>query len=255
MEFKSDYELDLFLKSLIMLDCTGSQGTVYVDGKREFVYKIFHFYEDGDLDYIDSNLTKDNILKFKDFPNSCYLFASNVISLNGRIIGYIAPYRKGINLYRLNPLTIDLEWLKEVLKMVIKEVIKISKCNVNSYDVMYNIMLGDGVYITDPQDFTLRERNFGELFSHNMMPINLEFMYFLVDGIFEEIVKDNSELKGMLESSGEGFLILDFISLLKSYLEQLLGKKIRNLGDAIVLGSSDIINNRYQRSLVLQQLK
>lgn len=230
MNFTSRKELDRFLNSLILLDTVGSQGVTYVDSKKKLVYKISHCYFDNELEYID--FSSESVSQFKNIESKAFIFPSDVITLNGVVVGFIMAYAPGVNLFKLNPLGINLDWFLKKLSETIEAIKIISKQKVNCYDMMYNILLGKQFYFIDTLEYTLRNRSFNDLVHNNLIPFNLEVMYFLVDSIFNNIIKDSKILTEMLESKGEGISILVFVQELREYLKSLVKSDIITLNDA-----------------------
>ncbi len=253
MEFKSEYELDMFLSHLTVLSKSGSQGITYVDKGKNLVYKISYYYFDNELESIDFN--EESVLQFKDIKSSTFIFPSDIISLNGIIIGYVMPYVNGINLWMLNPLNINLDWLELVIDDAVEAIKQISKQNVNCYDMMYNILLGKQFYFIDTDEYTLRKKNYLDLLHNNLIPFNLEVMYFLVDGLFNDIIKDDIILAELLASKGVGISVIIFTKHLRKYLKKLMKKEIITLNDASILLGDSRNETSYIRDINLLELK
>lgn len=250
MNFKTEEEAKKFISNLIVLDSTGSQGVTYTDREFKKVYKIFHSFLDGDYLKDPDYLSKEALLQFKDIKTKTFIFPKDVIMLYGIVIGYIMPYVPAINLYKLGPYHINLDWLIKVVRDALLDIELISAHKIATYDVMYNIMLGSRLFVIDTQDYAKSpEMDEETLLRKNMIPLNLEVMYFLVDGIFETVIKNNKRLMDMLNSSGQNLNVIDFIIEFRCFIEDLLHKKISTIYEAAALMNQNITNNRYLRLL------
>ena len=222
MNFVSDNQLYQFLKEpqIKLLD-SGSQGQCYHDRSNNRVYKIFNGFFDVE-DKIDYN--SEDILKFSKVLNSTYIWASDVITVNNEVVGYVTPYIRGVNLCRINPLNIDMVKLIYDLENVYKDNVTISKNGIVAYDVMYNILYGKkGINIIDTDDYNFNYfgRSYEEILKINNRNINYAFKVFLVDNYFDEFVNRFYELREMyndldLEST---IFILELQRKLSEYLE------------------------------------
>jgi len=247
MVFKTKEDVYHYLDALEYITL-GSQGESYRD--RTSVYKIFHGFEDESEEELFS---KGQILQFKDVKNKTFIFPNELILLKERIIGYIAKYVQAKNLYETNPLRINLERLKKVIELALKDIELISRKGISCDDIMYNILLGKRLYIIDTIGYTLSDEDYTKLYKENVRLFNLEIMFFLVDGIFEEVIRGNKILKEMYHSRGNDISVIEFIDRLKDYLSELMGKEITTLKNARPLMDKKIENHEYQRSLVLEK--
>ncbi len=55
------------------------------------------------------------------------IFPKDVIKLNGVVIGDMTRYVNAQNLYKINPLTLDINWLLSLCELALKEIELISK--------------------------------------------------------------------------------------------------------------------------------
>lgn len=250
MSFHTREEVLCFIQTLIPLE-NGLQGVCYVDKNFREVYKFYRSYLEAD----DILYTKEEILRFKDIQSSTFLFPQDVILLNGEVIGDVTPYRYAQNLCNLNPLNIRLDQFLKLLVIALKEIEYISRKQVNSYDVMYNILLGKQFYIVDTLDYSINDRDYKDILRDNMKYFNLGIMYFLVDGLFDGVIQENPLLREMYASKGKDISILKFVLELKKCLEEILGHEITYLGDARDLRDQNVLENhlKYDRDAILRE--
>ena len=119
----SKEKLRYTLKNIRRLSGGGGDGTCYYNPKIDKVIKIFHCFDEPFLyDYP----SKEEVLKFNSIELTYFIFPIDVITVNGHVVGYIADYIKAKNLYKTNPLDINLlEFMTGILNMY-KDIIKIS---------------------------------------------------------------------------------------------------------------------------------
>ena len=233
MNFSSDAKLREFLRKpqIKFLDF-GSQGQCYYDRLNNKVYKIFFDFFDDDDDYIYQ--VNDNILKFSKITNSTYIWPSDFIKVNDKVVGYITNYGRGENLYKIDPLNVNLFNLVDKLGVTYKDNIVISQNSIVTYDVMYNILYGkDGIKIIDSDDynFDIFGRNYEEILKINNRNINFAFKVFLIDNYFNEFVNQFCELRDMYEDLDLESRV--FIINLQKKFSELLGFKLIFLKDAL----------------------
>ena len=249
MEFKTRREVEEFIKKSKYLG-GGSQGECYLN--QDLAYKFYFSFLDPIED--DPLLTKDEILKYKDIDSNIFIFPQDVVFLNGEIIGDITKYAKACNLYKINPLTIDLNRLLKLCAIALKEIELISKRKIRCFDMLYNILLGDSFYIIDTIEYTLDDYfSYEELNNINQSQFNLEVIWFLISGLFDEIIAQNKELNEMYREIrvGNYISLLEFINKLKNYLSEIIDYEIDNLGDARKLINKKHHNSPYERLIVL----
>lgn len=252
MNFLSREEVDHFIQTLLLVG-QGSQGVSYKDKTSKKVYKFYHDYlEDDEFDFVHD---REEILQFKDIPSSTFLFPKDVILLNDRVIGDITSYRNARNLYQLNPLTVNLDRLLKLALIALKGICDVSKRSVNCFDMMYNILLGRQFYIIDTLEYTLRDRDYQEILRDNVQCFNLEILYFLVDGLFYDVIKSDSKLYDLYESKGRDMSIVYFIIEFRKRLSELLGHEIVYLADALSLRdiNENVGNLKYERDIMVRE--
>lgn len=242
MTFKTMNEVDLFIKRLIYLN-EGSQGICFLDRNRKLVYKFFGSYFD-ELDYDYEDLEEKDILKFQNIKSNTFIFPREIICLNDKVIGYITFYRHAKNLYTLNPLTISLDRLIRLLDIALKEIDYVSKCGVRMYDALYNVLLGNKIYIIDTLEYSFHESDYYGNLRNNLIAFNLEIMSFLVDGIFDEVIKSNKTLNDMYNYRGLEVSLINFINEFRNYLSKVLGKNITYLREAKSLQDTDVCKEK-----------
>lgn len=250
MNFVSDNQLYQFLKEpqIKLLD-SGSQGQCYHDRSNNRVYKIFNGFFDVE-DKIDYN--SEDILKFSKVLNSTYIWASDVITVNNEVVGYVTPYIRGVNLCRINPLNIDMVKLIYDLENVYKDNVTISQNGIVAYDVMYNILYGKkGINIIDTDDYNFNYfgRSYEEILKINNRNINYAFKVFLVDNYFDEFINQFNELREMYNDLDLKSTI--FILELHRKLSEYLGLEIVGLKDALQFRNKKKIR---EKDLKIQRL-
>lgn len=244
MKFRNKEVMDIILNNLEEIG-RGSQGICYLNKKTNEVYKIFHQTIDCDPDeYI--NYTKGELLRFSDVKNKTFMWASDIIYLEDEIIGYITKYVKAKSLYKINPLKINLDKFINSIKQVKKDIKIISENGVRTYDLMYNILYGNKMYVTDFDEFSYSDKDPALLENINNKNFNYELYYFLVDGYFDEFINDYKILRKLYQDKEEDILI--FINLLRRYLSEYIGKEINSLNEA-----KDSFNKRKLKNYTYQR--
>lgn len=249
MIFHTISEVDNFIHSLIYLG-QGSQGVCYKDRESKVVYKFYHSYFDRDFEGV---WRKEEILRFRNISSSTFVFPTDVIMLNNQVIGDVTPYKKAKNLCQFNPLNVNLDHFIKLIRLAVKDIESLSQCGVQVYDVMYNILMGYRMYIIDTLEYSMSDKGYEELLRSNLYGFNLEIMYFLVDGLFLDVIYSHSKLKDMYQSKGKDGSIIDFIIEFRSYLEKLLGKDIVYLRDAKMLKDTIVDEDKlkYERDVIV----
>ena len=253
MLFKTEAEVNLFMRKLNYLG-EGTQGKCFVDKNRKWVFKFFQSYFDT-LRYDYEDLTEADILKFQKIKSNTFLFPKEIIYLNEKIIGYTIPYRNAKNMYAINPLTLNLDRLLKLLNIALKEIEYISRCGVRMYDVLYNILLGNRIYIIDTLEYGMCEGYFHDVLKENLKAFNFEIMSFLINGLFDKIIADNKTLSDMYNSKDVEVSIIDFIFELRNYLANLLGKNVTYLREAKSLQDRDVDEEKlfYNRTELIKE--
>ena len=208
MNFINREHFDMFLKNLKFLG-VGSQGVCYLDGKHKVVYKVFHTYFDKEK----SDYRIQEILRFSNIVNDTFIWPSDVINVSGEIVGYTMPYVRAKSLYENDPLLVDLNALERASIKCTEDIELVTNKGVAIYDLMYNILYGNGRVIL----------------SKNMKTFDYEVKLFLVDNYFNEFVNENKMLREMYLSDTSA---LEFLKLFRSKLSEYVGQDVDKLGKA-----------------------
>lgn len=245
--FASESEVYEFMKTHRFIGA-GSGGECYIDKSESFVYKFYYSFLDRLED--DPELIKEDILKFSHIKNNLVIFPFDVISINEEIIGEASRYVKGVNLYQLNPFTVDLDRLIKLCELALKELTILTRENVAIYDTVYNTLLGEQLYLIDTTEYTWSKEPFTETLKANIKSFNISIMLFLISGIFDEAISSNKILNEMYKTKGEDISIIEFIRELKSYLSEILGIEVKNLARARILQNKKRVRTFYERGIV-----
>ena len=202
----------------------GSQGICYLDKKNKIVYKIFHGYFDDE----DEGYTVDDILKFSGIRNNTFIWPSDVVYANGRIIGYTMPYVSSVNLCNTDLLSTNLNLLEKAIDKSYCDIEILTKNNVCLYDVMYNILYSNGkINVIDSMEY-----NFGNAsLKENMAAFDAEIRYFLVDNYFDEFVNNDILLREMYHDK-KNVTSLEFLRMFRNKLSEYIGTDIDKLEKA-----------------------
>lgn len=223
VSFNNKNNFDLYLKRLFFLGM-GSQGICYLDKKNKIVYKIFHGYFDDE----DEGYTADDILKFSGIRNDTFIWPSDVVYANGRIIGYTMPYVSSVNLCNTDLLSTNLNLLEKAIDKSYCDIEILTKNNVCLYDVMYNILYSNGkINVIDSMEY-----NFGNAsLKENMAAFDAEIRYFLVDNYFDEFVNNDILLREMYHDK-KNVTSLEFLRMFRNKLSEYIGTDIDKLEKA-----------------------
>lgn len=223
VSFNNKNNFDLYLKRLFFLGM-GSQGICYLDKKNKIVYKIFHGYFDDE----DEGYTADDILKFSGIRNNTFIWPSDVVYANGRIIGYTMPYVSSVNLCDTDLLSTNLNLLEKAIDKSYCDIEILTKNNVCLYDVMYNILYSNGkINVIDSMEY-----NFGNAsLKENMAAFDAEIKYFLVDNYFDEFVNTDILLREMYHDKNN-VTSLEFLRMFRNKLSEYIGTDIDKLEKA-----------------------
>lgn len=223
VSFNNKNNFDLYLKRLFFLGM-GSQGICYLDKKNKIVYKIFHGYFDDE----DEGYTADDILKFSGIRNNTFIWPSDVVYANGRIIGYTIPYVSSVNLCDTDLLSTNLNLLEKAIDKSYCDIEILTKNNVCLYDVMYNILYSNGkINVIDSMEY-----NFGNAsLKENMAAFDAEIRYFLVDNYFDEFVNNDILLREMYHDK-KNVTSLEFLRMFRNKLSEYIGTDIDKLEKA-----------------------
>ena len=223
VSFNNKNNFDLYLKRLFFLGM-GQQGICYLDKKNKIVYKIFHGYFDDE----DEGYTADDILKFSGIRNNTFIWPSDVVYANGRIIGYTMPYVSSVNLCDTDLLSTNLNLLEKAIDKSYCDIEILTKNNVCLYDVMYNILYSNGkINVIDSMEY-----NFGNAtLKENMAAFDAEIRYFLVDNYFDEFVNNDILLREMYHDK-KNVTSLEFLRMFRNKLSEYIGTDIDKLEKA-----------------------
>ena len=223
VSFNNKNNFDLYLNRLFFLGM-GSQGICYLDKKNKIVYKIFHGYFDDE----DEGYTVDDILKFSGIKNNTFIWPSDVVYANGRIIGYTMPYVSSVNLCNTDLLSTNLNLLEKAIDKSYCDIEILTKNNVCLYDVMYNILYSNGkINVIDSMEY-----NFGNAsLKENMAAFDAEIRYFLVDNYFDEFVNNDILLREMYHDK-KNVTSLEFLRMFRNKLSEYIGTDIDKLEKA-----------------------
>lgn len=228
MYFKNEKEFNNLISGNNVINLgKGSQGECYYDAKTGNVYKKIHWYEEENI----ANYSKDEILQFKDINTKSYYFPIDVIMVGNKISGIVTKYACGRNLFDYSPFYIKLDKFIEDIGIVYDSIDEISYNGIASYDVAYNIVYcyENGFGIIDTLEYSQTGRDITDLIIHNRYKFNYAIRKFLIDGIFDEFIKDNYELMDLYRN--KNISMIEFLSIFKCYLSVLSGRKVEQLSD------------------------
>lgn len=232
MDFKDRYEFNRYISKMYFIG-EGSQGKCYLD--NGLVYKIFYDY--------DSGYKEDDIIRFSDVINSTVIWPKDIIIVNNKIVGYISKYCNADNLYKIDPLGVNLDILESSIDKVYKDIDIITNKDVRMYDVRYNILYNNKFYIIDTLEYGNR---FVDIID-NRDGFDKEIMLFLVDNYFNDFVSSNKILNEMYMEYGVSSLsfLKEFRNSLSEYLDR----------DIVYLRDAKKLVKRYDNSIYLRDIK
>lgn len=236
MFFKSYKSFNEFIKRSCKSIGSGSQAECFL-GPDNKVYKVYH---DFNIHSNESSYTEDFLLRFKGLDNDTFLFAEDVISVNGKIVGYLSNFIPGKPLADINPLTIDLNDFESSVLKTRNDIADISSKNIVLYDVCFNMMVrnDNSFFVKDFDEFSydVRSRDNKVLLDKNKKIFDRELYLFLIDNLFNEFVNQYKDLKELYKDRNMD--VLYFLKLFRKYLSENVGKEIRYLMEA-----SDFLND------------
>lgn len=238
MVLKSKEELSYLLHTLKPLSF-GSQGECFLDSKTNLVYKLYFDYE-GEEDYATS-YREEEITRFSNIHNKTFIWPIDVIWLEDKIIGYITKYKKAENLYKLNPLSVNLDTLIHAIIDAYKDISIISNNGVLTFDVPYNMLFNKKLYVLDSDDYSLNDLDPKLLEEKNKRNFNYEIYLFLINSVLDKLVLSKPLLKEMYSEKNIDLVL--FIELLKKEISELVGQEITYLREAkkyITMPKSDL---------------
>ena len=242
MNFTSIKEVEQF-KGMLQPLSNSVQGRCYLEQNSNTVYKFFEDWEDDEF----NDFSSEQLLQFKDIKTDTFIFPQECLYLNERVIGYTTKYVLGKLLCKTNPLTINLNSFIEMLKTAISDIEYITHEGVNIYDLMYNIMLGNGIYIIDTVEYTKRLMDYDILYQKNIRGFNIEISKYLIDGYFNELINNHKILLKMYNSSNQNMSIIEFVTTFKEYISNTLGHEIETLAEAKKLMNKNEHKLTYKR--------
>lgn len=243
MIFKSVKELNHHIKTNCVAISFGSKGTTYYDKTSNRVIKIFDMALNYD-DYEYFEYKDIDFLRFKGVKNSTYLFPIEIIFLNDRAVGYSSELAKGSSLYRIDPLSVNLDSIKSAFIKTLLDVKAISNNGILTDDLPYNTLFypkGSKLFIIDTDDYSFSDMDSSSLYASNNAQVGNSLKMFLVDGYFDGVVRNNKYLYDLYKDG-------DFLTFLREYrkvLSEMSSKKVVTLGDA-----SDYIDKENRGSYI-----
>ena len=173
MKFVNKEHFDAFLNCLSFLG-QGSQGICYLDSKNRIVYKVLHEYFDEDENIYFS---KDDLLKFSDIKNKTFIWPTDIISVDGKVYGYIMPYKRAKNLNASNPLMVNLNSLEKGILRAEKDIKLLTDNGVHICDLRYNTLYNNGnIYVIDTIEYDYKLSTYKE----NREGLDKELILYLV---------------------------------------------------------------------------
>lgn len=249
MYFKNKYEFIKYIEFFKNLGM-GAVGTCYFDEKNKKVIKIFHqFFEELETGYDQDfhvNYKEEEILKFSNVKDDIFIFAKEVIIVNDEVIGYMTDYVNAKSLYKQNPLNINLDKLEKDTIKTKTSIQNISNHGILTFDMMYNILYGKSFYIVDHDEYNYSDLDPSKLYNINYQNFCHELYYFLIEGYFDEFIRKYPILKKMYQE--KDIDILEFISLFRKELNEMVGSNITYLKEA-----KDYINKQKKKELIYQR--
>lgn len=228
MEFQNKEIMKIILNNLPSIG-QGAQGICYYNKKINEVYKVFHQALEDDKDCF-INYTKEELLRFSNIKNKTFMWAKDVINVDEEVVGYITKYINAKPLYKVNPLKINLKTFSKRISFAKDDIKIISDSGVKTYDLMYNVLYGNRFYITDFDEFSYSDFDPKVLEKTNNRNFDYELYYFLIEGYFDEFIKQYKILREMYDEKNDDILI--FIDLLKKFLSEYIGDEIKTLYEA-----------------------
>ncbi len=230
MIFRSKSDLDLYLKRNCVFINFGSKGSAYFDKKTNAVIKIFDMALSED-EYRHFEYRDLDFLRFSNALNNTYLFPYEVITLEGRNVGYFAHVARGKSLYKLDPLIVNLDSIRRAYMIALSDMDKISKKGILTDDLPYNTLFScdrERFYMVDTDDYHLVSDDHKTIYRDNANQLSYTIKTFLVDGYFDDFINGDKELSDLYR---EGDL-LPFLKRYRDKLSERVGKNITTLGDA-----------------------
>ena len=223
VSFSNKDSFDLYLKKLLFLGM-GSQGICYLDIKNKIVYKVFHGYFENE----DEGYNSEDILKFSGIKNSTFIWPSDVVYVGDRLVGYITPFVNADNLCKTNLLSTDLNVFERSIEKSYNDIETLTKNNVCLYDVMYNILCGNGkINVIDTMEYSYGNTSLKK----NIAAFDIEIRYFLVDNYFDGFVNGDTLLREMYYDK-KNVTSLEFLKAFRRKISEYIGTDVDKLEKA-----------------------
>ena len=256
MEFKNSEDLMYFVKGLKYIG-SGSSGKAFYSKKTNKVYKIYDEFFDYDPE-CSIFRTEEEVLRFKNEKSGLAVFPEDVIRINGYILGEVQPVALGKNLYKINPLRVNLDNFSQAISNAYDGIILLSKKGIRTYDVTYNTMynpIKDGkISMIDTIEWSYSGKSTDELIRENINNFSYEICLFLVDEIFDSFVESNVQLKSLYKDKEDAH---EFVGVFRKVLSEAVGKKVETLADAKKLFDKKLNNTiftpEYERSVYIKR--
>lgn len=253
MVFSSRDEMKAYICGNFTYIGDGSQGTCFYDSKRGLVYKIFNDYFDDELFYLDDipivGRSESEIMKFSVDSELC-VFPLGLIMFGNTICGYISKYVRAKNLFKIDPLRVNLDSMLIAYGSAKKEIKKLSNNGILFYDVMYNILYNGSkkkFYVIDPIDFVVSSSDANLLYDVSLQRFNLEIKRFMIDGYFDDFVSSYFDLLSMYND--DAIDVISFVELFRSYVYEATQKRFTFLREIRELMDKEYVKKGYEREL------
>lgn len=175
----------------------------------------------------DIYFSKDDLLKFSDIKNKTFIWPTDIISVDGKVYGYIMPYKRAKNLNASNPLMVNLNSLEKGILRAEKDIKLLTDNGVHICDLRYNTLYNNGnIYVIDTIEYDYKLSTYKE----NREGLDKELMLFLIDNYFDDFVFSNSVLREMyLEFEVRG---IDFMREFRKMISEYIGEDVVYLNKA-----------------------
>lgn len=241
MEFKNIKELTYYASLLEYLDI-GSEGICYLNKGQKKVYKLFHDYEEKD--YI-CKYDEDKLDKLKKVKCDSFVWPTEVIKVDDKIVGYTVPYIHAKSLYDIDLLSVNLDLLTKNITLVRKDIKQLSNNNIIMIDTFYNILYSKKFYFIDADNYEINKDDNMDVLKENNKTFDTGIYNYLIKHTFEELVSSDKELRELYQEKKEDILV--FIELFRKKINELMGTEIKYLKDAKTLGDKKIISKGIER--------
>lgn len=207
--FECYKDVDKFIKSkTFRLVNTGSEGSCF-EGKDNKAYKLIEYAPEGAY-LVENVITKD------DINLQSFAFPEEVYTVDGVVRGYKTEYIENdlfgpSNTYNIKTMdSINFDTLSKSYKVMLKDVVELSKHNILIYDMPFNILF-DNKKLTAIDTCCYKKVNDSPL-EDNIKSLNCSFEL-LFDIWFSDYKKTNFQVK---DNNIDDFLKDVYISLPKT---------------------------------------